>query len=102
MPREITPQERNAIAWQDLGERIERATRELGRINPEEKPERLQNKIAGVEGARDEYKRLEGAGEPHLSLFTQWLVQRIKSLDAHKQQALRSGYALILDYTRAY
>lgn len=102
MPSEITPQERNAIAWQDLGERIDRAVQELSRIDSTEAPERLEDKIAGVRGAQGKYGCLEAAGEPHLSIFIEWLIHRTKSLDAENQQALRSGYALVLDYTRAY
>lgn len=104
MTNEITPQERNAIAWQDLGERIDRATQELGHLDPIGSSERLQDKIVGVEGARAEYERLEATGEPHMSVFIEWLTQHIKSLDNgdHHTQAQRSGYTLILDYTRAY
>lgn len=98
----IEAAERNGFAWQDLGERMDKALLELGHLDPVGASERIQGKIAGVEGAKAEYKRLEASGEPYVSVFAQWLASHIQSLESGSWEALRSGYALVLDYTRAY
>lgn len=96
------PAQRNEIVWLDLGERIEEALASLREIEAQKPSQRLREKMEGVQEAQDEFKRLQAAGAPYLSLLGQWLGARLTGPTTSEQRKRAQGYSLVLDYTRAY
>lgn len=97
-----TPVHENCIVWLDLGEHITEALVSLRAIEAQEPSERIRGKIDGVEATRAEFRRLEAAGTPHLSLLKQWLVKHLMNPTNYEQRMRGHGYFLVLDYARAY
>lgn len=97
----MPPRMRNQIVWLDLGERIDAAIATLREMPAMQGSRRLQQKLAGVIDTQAEFARLTEADTPYVSLLLEWLTARLER-PTEEQRERRSGYELVLDYSRGY